>query len=79
MKIKLLIIFGLGILSIYYNIKNSNAVECFKSIDYNTLIYSHIGVNTNDSYVGVLLDVLIFVFFFINVKDINTFFKIFGG
>lgn len=79
MKIKLLILFSLALMSLYYNLKDSNIIEYFNVIDFNTLIYSHLGIKTSDSYLGVLLDFFIIIFFFINIKDINTYFKIFGG
>jgi len=79
MKLKLFMIIALGITSFCYNIINSDFLKFIQTIDYSLLIYSHIGYKSSDSYFGMIFDLLISLFFNINIRDINSFFKIFGG
>jgi len=78
MKLKLFIIISLGILSFLYNFK-SGFYEFFHNSNYQLLMYSYLGVNCDDSYLGIIFDFLISFFFNINLKNVNSFFRFLGG
>lgn len=62
-----------------YNFINGDLIDLHKQVDYYSLIGSHIGIKGNDQYLGIFADYLISILFNINIKDINSFFKMFGG
>lgn len=78
-RLKFLIIIILGIVSFVYNFKNGGLIDLHKQVDYYSLIGSHIGIAGNDYYLGIIMDYLISILFNINIKDISSFFKMFGG
>ena len=79
MKIKLLIIIFLAIVSFIYNFLNKDLIRLFSEADFSTLIQTQIGLKGQDNYIGIIFDYLISILFNINIKDINSFFRIFGG
>lgn len=79
MKIKFVLIITLGIVSFVYNFLNGDLIELFRQTDFSTLIQTHLGLKGQDNYIGILFDYLISILFNINLKDITSFFRIFGG
>ena len=78
-KLKFFIIILLGIISFSYNLINGDLINFHNQVDYNSLISGHIGIKGNDNYLGIIADYLISILFNINIKDISSFFKMFGG
>ena len=78
-KLKIILIIMLGLTSFIYNLTSGDLLNLFSNTSYSTFIQAHIGYKGEDNYFGLLLDYFISIIFNINIKDIASFFKMFGG
>jgi len=78
-KLKLLIILVIGSITLFYNLINSCFIDLFKQTEVAVLFQGQISSYTRDSYIGMLFDYLIGFLFNINIKDMESCMRIFGG
>lgn len=78
-KLKVSIIIVLAIISFGFVFIGGDIINLFKSTNFTSFIYSHIGYISEDNYIGIIFDYIISIAFNINIKDFSSYFKIFGG
>jgi len=78
-KIKILIIVFLGIVSFIYLIGNNNFSELHCQNDIIVLLQGQIPVKSSDSYFGICFDYIIAFIFNVNIRDLKSYFQMFGG
>lgn len=77
--VKVLFIVLLGLFVFGYNLLNNNILGFLYKTDIIVLLQGQIMIEGHDSYIGIIFDFIISFLFNINVKDIFSLFRLFGG
>ncbi len=75
----MMIIILLGMAALVYQVANNNILALGRVLENAALLQGQLPVITADSYGGICFDYLIAFLFNVNVKDVGTYFLIFGG
>lgn len=78
-RVKFIIVITIGIISLLYNFINNELLLYLNNESFLKLLSGQLAINTNDNILGIFFDLLLSFLFNINLKDITTFLKMFGG
>lgn len=78
-KLKIYIIFILCSLTLIYNLLTNCFVDLLNDMEVLIFLQGHIQTKNSDSIIGIIFDYVISILFNVNIKDLETYLRIFGG